>query len=97
MQAGTPAATRRSSTMAKKKSNTEKPAKTKKTAKKTAKAKAKKKAPAETSVTTAAPVETPPVDIATLAYQIYLERIEKGIPGDEYSDWAAAERTLQAD
>jgi hypothetical protein len=67
----------------------------KKVAKKTAK-KVARKALAAKPKAQAGP-STPPVsDLATLAYQIYLERLEKDLPGDELSDWAAAERSVRA-
>jgi hypothetical protein len=34
--------------------------------------------------------------VAQTAYQLYLERLAKGLPGDEQSDWLAAERALHA-
>lgn len=34
--------------------------------------------------------------LRTRAYEIYLERCEKGAPGDELSDWAQAERELSS-
>lgn len=36
-----------------------------------------------------------PETVAERAYQIYLERMEKGLPGDERSDWLAAEESLR--
>jgi hypothetical protein len=33
-------------------------------------------------------------DIKKRAHEIYLERQEKGLPGDETSDWLAAENYL---
>jgi hypothetical protein len=70
----------------------------KKVAKKTAKKVARKALAAKPKAPEAqAGPSTPAVsDLATLAYQIYLERLEKDLPGDELSDWAAAERSLQA-
>jgi hypothetical protein len=36
--------------------------------------------------------ETPSrAQVEERAYQIYLDRVEKGLPGDELSDWLAAE------
>ncbi len=32
--------------------------------------------------------------ISLAAYSLYMERISKGIPGDQHSDWVAAEQSL---
>ena len=74
----------------------------KKTASKVARKVAKKTTKKTVRAMTKAPEDstgasTPPaVDLATAAYLIYLDRIKKGIPGDELSDWAAAERLSHA-
>jgi hypothetical protein len=35
--------------------------------------------------------------VAKIAYLNYLERIERGLPGDEQGDWLAAEQSLQGE
>ena len=68
----------------------------KKVSKKTAvKATARKAARKSEAKAAAAP---PPFDIvAKIAYLNYLERIERGLPGDEQGDWLAAEQSLQGE
>jgi hypothetical protein len=68
-----------------------------KAGKKAAKKKATQAKPFAGETVEAAPAaDDPPIDIAAIAYQIYLERVEQGLPGDELSDWAAAEQRVQA-
>ena len=68
----------------------------KKVSKKTAvKATARKVAKKSEAKAAAAP---PPFDIvAKIAYLNYLERVERGLPGDEQGDWLAAEQSLQGE
>ena len=42
-----------------------------------------------------APPSAAPDRIAEIAYQLYLDRLARGVPGDERSDWLTAERALQ--
>lgn len=44
------------------------------------------------------PAAPPSFDIvAKIAYLNYLERAERGLPGDEQGDWLAAEQSLQGE
>lgn len=74
-----------------------------KAAKKTNKAAAKRTARSNSSAATATmrkpeTVKLAPVKLTLeeLAYQLYLERAERGTPGDCQSDWYAAERIVEA-
>ncbi len=67
----------------------------KKTAKKAPK-KAAKKTVKKTSPTKkiAASSRVSHDQISLVAYSLYMERTSKGIPGDQYGDWLAAEQSL---
>lgn len=78
-------------------------------AKRTAKKAAPAKKAAKTVTATRAPARKPaaakpPISqpsqletdkVAEVAYLRYLERLEKGLPGDQESDWLAAENALR--
>jgi hypothetical protein len=65
------------------------------TARKVAKKSAKKAARKSEAKAAAAP---PPFDIvAKIACLNYLERVERGLPGDEQGDWLAAVQSLQGE
>ena len=62
-----------------------------KTAKKAAKKTVKK---ASSSKKIAAGKKASHEQISMVAYSIYMERMSKGIPGDQYGDWLAAEASF---
>lgn len=75
-----------------------KKASTKKVAKKAATKVAKKaaKKAVKKATSTKKVVAFSHEEISTAAYYIYIDRVSKGIPGNEKSDWIAAERSLSA-
>jgi hypothetical protein len=92
--------------MAKKDSNPKKAAKNAKKAVKNIAKKAAKKVPmkptakapkkkAKKPTAAPAPATAAPQEIAAEAYRIYLTRLEQDKPGDEFTDWIAAEAALK--
>jgi len=65
----------------------------KKTVKKVAKKSAKKPSKKKASKNKKSPVAQ--IDIPTAAYLNYLERMNKGLPGDETTDWLKAEKAAR--
>lgn len=68
----------------------------KKVAKKAPKSAVKKAKKAKKAAPLPTPAIVSPQEIAAEAYRIYLARLEQGNPGDEFTDWLAAESALKA-
>lgn len=79
--------------MPKKKAASKKP--TKKALKKKA-AKEKKPASKKKGSKKASPKTPTHEEIAALAYDLYRDRVAKGLPGDSHTDWLAAETKFQS-
>lgn len=55
----------------------------------------RRKSPGTEAPSLATPTLPEPELVARTAYLLYLERLEKNLPGDEQSDWLAAEEALR--